>query len=666
MRIVKQITVIMCTFLLIVTAPDICGEAMVLENDDDMIVFTEENGSPVIVAQNDNLDNDTHALIEEPTSEAKTLATVHRYSGDYTLDYLMNHFGIIAFGNVDLQQHCMGNLLIKGDLSGNHNNFADSPNNVEPSYIGGYVSKPGGPNGRSKYTGVPLYVGGLNTVTGTTLNVFERYNHDDPIYVTDDYISWDSVYAAGTEEVSHIQSLTADLDPVVTQWNWQEVTVTRGTITNLITNGQYCKIHLSGEATGAMTVINILDSGSVINPQVVGLSQGEENGGSEPICIVYPNANTVVIPVELTPEIGCVLAPYADIQINGGNTNGCLFGQNVTTYAEGHMWPYSGYFQTPQSESETQSESDSEPVQSESEMPQSESLSESQSEDQPEPFTSPEGDLGDETESETIPQTETISEQQSESITEVLTEVVTETETEKMTETENTTEIVTEKESETLPTETMIIEKESETQAATERITQSYLETEVVITESQSESISEITTEVVTERQTEMVAETKPEIVSEKVTERQTQKITEKETEKSTEIITEKKTEAVNKTEKQIEMRIDSTINETMLQETQPLTTEETERAGSVLGAHGPRDNVRDSNKLKKDRGVRGESRERETEETIPGIQTEVTVLVQSIPKTGDNTPVIRWLIVLVTSLVAIMCFIYLLWKDKD
>jgi choice-of-anchor A domain-containing protein len=184
-------------------------------------------------------------------------------------------------------------------------------------------------------------------VAGTTLNVFERYNHDDPIYVTDDYISWDSVYAAGVEEVSHIQSLTANLDPVVTQWNWQEVTVTRGAITNLITNGQYCKIHLSGEATGAMTVINILDSGSVINPQVVGLSQGEENGGSEPICIVYPNANTVVIPVELTPEIGCVLAPYADIQINGGNTNGCLFGQNVTTYAEGHMWPYSGYFQTP-------------------------------------------------------------------------------------------------------------------------------------------------------------------------------------------------------------------------------------------------------------------------------------------------------------------------------
>jgi choice-of-anchor A domain-containing protein len=303
----------MCTFLLIVTAPDVCGEAMVLENDDDLIVFTEENGSPVIVAQNDNLDNDTHALIEEPTSEAKTLATAHRYSGDYTLDYLMNHFGIIAFGNVDLQQHCMGNLLIKGDLSGNHNNFADSPNNVEPSYIGGYVSKPGGPNGRSKYTGVPLYVGGLNTVAGTTLNVFERYNHDDPIYVTDDYISWDSVYAAGTEEVSHIQSLTADLDPVVTQWNWQEVTVTRGAITNLITNGQYCKIHLSGEATGTMTVINILDSGSVINPQVVGLSQGEENGGSEPICIVYPNANTVVIPTELTPEIGCVLAPYADI-----------------------------------------------------------------------------------------------------------------------------------------------------------------------------------------------------------------------------------------------------------------------------------------------------------------------------------------------------------------
>ena len=100
----------------------------------------------------------------------------------------------------------------------------------------------------------------------------------------------------------------------------------------MILGGNYCKIRLTGEYTGGTTVINVLDSGTVPNPQVVGLSQGEENAGSEPICITYPYAEGVVVPTELTPEIGCIIAPYANIAVKGGNTNGCLFGWNVSTY----------------------------------------------------------------------------------------------------------------------------------------------------------------------------------------------------------------------------------------------------------------------------------------------------------------------------------------------
>jgi hypothetical protein len=75
----------------------------------------------------------------------------------------------------------------------------------------------------------------------------------------------------------------------------------------------------------------------------------------------------VVIPTELTPEIGCILAPYADILITGGNTNGCLFGQNISTLAEGHMWPYQGSTRIPEPESEPESESESETQSEESE-----------------------------------------------------------------------------------------------------------------------------------------------------------------------------------------------------------------------------------------------------------------------------------------------------------
>lgn len=234
----------------------------------------------------------------------------------------------------------MGNLLIKGDLSGNYNNFADSPYTVEPSYIQGLISKPGGPNGRSKYSGIPIYVGDVNAVQGSTLNGIPNYNHQDPIYITNTYVDWDRIQSLATDEIADVQLANDTYESIMVQWSWQEINVRRGTVTNVVTRNQYCKIHLVGEDTGETTVINVLDGGSVINPQVVGLSQGEENPDGEPICIMYPNATEVKIPPEMTPEIGCILAPFADIVITGGNTNGCLLGKNITTTAEGHMWPY--------------------------------------------------------------------------------------------------------------------------------------------------------------------------------------------------------------------------------------------------------------------------------------------------------------------------------------
>lgn len=115
----------------------------------------------------------------------------------------------------------MGSLLVRGNLSGNTNNFADTPYINEPSYIGGYVSKPGGPNGRSKYSGVPLYVGSSNTVDGTTLNGIVNYSHGDPIFISDEYISWAWVYASAVDTIDYVQELSAGAEPIRIQWSWQ-------------------------------------------------------------------------------------------------------------------------------------------------------------------------------------------------------------------------------------------------------------------------------------------------------------------------------------------------------------------------------------------------------------------------------------------------------------
>lgn len=75
------------------------------DEDDGIVVFTEQGETfynpPEVVKKDTSGD-----LIEELPEE--TLPE-YQFAGEYTLEYLFNHFGIIAFENVDISQHCMGN-----------------------------------------------------------------------------------------------------------------------------------------------------------------------------------------------------------------------------------------------------------------------------------------------------------------------------------------------------------------------------------------------------------------------------------------------------------------------------------------------------------------------------------------------------------------------------
>ena len=262
------------------------------------------------------------------------------FGTDYSLEYLLNHFNVVSFGNVEMNIHCMGAVLIKGDYSGNGDGFSDSANVEVPSYIGGYVSYRGYCNSRSAHGPIPLYVGTGNNITNNhrDLNGKPNYNQGADILATDTYVSWGNLEQAVKNTSASLPAYSIRTYDI--QKNWQEIEVDAGTNVTVETNGYKTKIRLKGESTSA-TVINLPGNGTLEVPQITGTAS-TENGEDMPVVFNAPGASGVIIPNELTPEVGHIIAPYATIDMEDGNYNGCLVGQSMTINGEGHMWPYRG------------------------------------------------------------------------------------------------------------------------------------------------------------------------------------------------------------------------------------------------------------------------------------------------------------------------------------
>ena len=276
--------------------------------------------------------------------------------GDYSLEFLLRNFNLVSFGNVDMALHCMGGILVKGNLSGSASGFADSEFITEESFVKGYVSFMGKCNSRNHYRpdAWAFYVGAgsaenKNEITAdgngnyTVLNGMSGYNSlpdggCGPVLMNDNYVDWTTLYNSvdGTMDALALKSVKT----YTSDWDWSEITIPAGTNVSLNTNGHKVKIKLDGDTT-ATTIINVLDSGEVTVPQITGLSS-QEDGNSMPVAFTFPNATAVKIVSELSPSFGHVIAPDATIDIGSCNYNGCVIGGNMTISGEGHMWPYTG------------------------------------------------------------------------------------------------------------------------------------------------------------------------------------------------------------------------------------------------------------------------------------------------------------------------------------
>lgn len=297
------------------------GNKVEVEENTDIDAFSD--GSEMAVFSTQNTTNDT-------------------FGTDYSLEFLLNQFNVVSFGNVEMNKtHCMGAVLIKGDYSGIGSGFSDSANVNTPSYIGGYVSYSGPCNSRNKHDKIPLYVGTSNTVSdnGKTLNGKVNFNQEGQIYTTDSYVDWSALKSAVTATSAQLANYSAETYDIT--GDWQTIEINTGSNVTLNTHGRRVFINIKGSSTAA-TVINILDSGTVSNfPKITNLTAKEDESGI-PIAFNLPNASAVNIDSISTPVFGHVIAPNAEINMPTGNYNGCFIGNGMSIGGEGHRWPYDG------------------------------------------------------------------------------------------------------------------------------------------------------------------------------------------------------------------------------------------------------------------------------------------------------------------------------------
>ena len=299
-----------------------------------------EKGNKVEVEE--NTDSDAFSDGSEKAVLSTQNTTNNTFGTDYSLEYLLNQFNVVSFGNVEMNEtHCMGAVLIQGNYSGSGYGFSDSAYVNTPSYIGGYVSYSGPCNSRNAHENFPLYVGSSNTVSdnGKALNGRGDFNQGGQIYTTDSYVDWSALKSAVTATSAQLANYSAETYDIT--GDWQTIEINTGSNVTLNTHGRRVFINIKGSSTAA-TVINILDSGTVSNfPKITNLTAKEDESGI-PIAFNLPNASAVNIDSISTPVFGHVIAPNAEINMPTGNYNGCFIGNGMSIGGEGHRWPYDG------------------------------------------------------------------------------------------------------------------------------------------------------------------------------------------------------------------------------------------------------------------------------------------------------------------------------------
>lgn len=336
------------------------GKTIIKDNSSGKIIKSSENLGKNYVNNNINTYRN---------SSSDTNDTFESNGGSYTLGYILKNYNIFVSEDY-AGTHVVGPVIVGGKFKNYQNQYSCSFGGLTaPSKLDGFPHK------------VPSYFGGEAEITGNTLNVFSdvgsyfgTINKRKTFYYMKALNQIDYSKIKYTDRYIDIKKWNELRNEAFTLNESGNVKVTKNGDNAISSDNGKCKIDniseysfkykLNIKAGTSVTIdadilkeskVNII--GNTVNNDTIIYSDGEnikfppvlinnENPKSietEPngvaLVFAFPNADIIEASKETT---GHIIAPNAEVVLNGGNFNGCIIAKKVYSRAEGHMWPYNG------------------------------------------------------------------------------------------------------------------------------------------------------------------------------------------------------------------------------------------------------------------------------------------------------------------------------------
>ncbi len=273
--------------------------------------------------------------------------------GSYSLYYVLNNLNYFLRNNAETN-HTVGSVVVGGDATINTMGNANKAQSQKiPSYIKG-LAKTG-----NIVTDQYIYLGTVN-----------RGNSQTQVYGTkgikysDDYVDFDAAFNAFEAEMNSINCDIHITENEVSRrapssshvkiennyWRYNTVKLDAGHSYVFDSFNGVGIIDIQGSATAiADTVIKVNSSAAIADFPITWINgnyaSSNENGIGCSLTFLFPSATKLNF--GSNTFIGHIVAPKADVEIAGGNYNGCIVANSLKTNAEGHMWPYNGSIFTP-------------------------------------------------------------------------------------------------------------------------------------------------------------------------------------------------------------------------------------------------------------------------------------------------------------------------------
>lgn len=256
--------------------------------------------------------------------------------GRYSIGYILAHYNVFVEEQYT-GTHVVGPVIVGGTASASLGGVTTGTPYVHD--VPSYVQSMNGSN-RQIITGsrVPAYVGTNMGEFRLVEDLSQNKTYDD-YYYTDEFIDWSKAMQAVSVEAKSYSGESVSVSGSTLQLPLKGRRIFEMSSDQL---NHLSEIDFEGDfKAGDDTFIFVRGGGEMHIPKT--LNNGKEidsieSGMEGSLVYLLPDASKVTG----TAVSGHIVAPEAEVKIDGGYFNGCVIARKLRADAEMHMWPYNG------------------------------------------------------------------------------------------------------------------------------------------------------------------------------------------------------------------------------------------------------------------------------------------------------------------------------------